>query len=492
MAAWAALLAVVLALSCARERRLLAADAAVGVNWGTLSSHRAPPAVVVDLLRANRIGKVKLFDADAGVLRALARSGIEVMVGLTNGELAGIAGSPAAADAWVAQNVSRYVGRGGGVDIRYIAVGNEPFLTSYQGQFLSYVIPAMTNIQQSLVKANLASYVKLVVPCNADAYEGAVPSQGVFRTELTQIMTQLAAYLSSNGAPFVVNIYPFLSLYQNSDFPEDYAFFEGSTHPLVDGSNVYYNAFDGNFDTLISALGKLGYGQLPIAIGEVGWPTQGAPSANLTAARAFNQGLINRIMSNKGTPLRPGVPPSDVYLFGHLDEEQKSVLPGNFERHWGIFSFDGQAKYPLNLGLGNRVLRNAKEVPYLPSRWCVANPAQSLDKASTHLKLACDMADCTTLYYGGSCNGIGEKGNVSFAFNSYYQMQKQDAKSCDFDGHGMITFLDPSMGECRFLVGIDDSKSSAAASCGHCCGVLCGVSIFTLWVFLYLRMMGSA
>ena len=153
----------------------------------------------------------------------------------------------------------------------------------------------MTNIQQSLVKANLASYVKLVVPCNADAYEGAVPSQGVFRTELTQIMTQLAAYLSSNGAPFVVNIYPFLSLYQNSDFPEDYAFFEGSTHPLVDGSNVYYNAFDGNFDTLISALGKLGYGQLPIAIGEVGWPTQGAPSANLTAARTFNQGLINRI-----------------------------------------------------------------------------------------------------------------------------------------------------------------------------------------------------
>lgn len=107
-------------------------------------------------------------------------------------------------------------------------MGNEPFLTSYQGQFLSYVIPAMANIQQSLVKANLASYVKLVVPCNADAYEGAVPSQGVFRTELTQIMTQLAAYLSSNGAPFVVNIYPFLSLYQNSDFPEDYAFFEGS------------------------------------------------------------------------------------------------------------------------------------------------------------------------------------------------------------------------------------------------------------------------
>jgi hypothetical protein len=112
MAARAALLAVLLALSCAAV-----AEAAVGVNWGTLSSHRAPPQVVVDLLRENRIGKVKLFDADAGVLRALARSGIQVMVGLTNGELASVAGSPAAADAWVSQNVSQYVGRGG-VDIR--------------------------------------------------------------------------------------------------------------------------------------------------------------------------------------------------------------------------------------------------------------------------------------------------------------------------------------------------------------------------------------
>ncbi|KAL5206196.1 hypothetical protein ABZP36_034405 [Zizania latifolia] len=487
MGACAVLLALLLALS-AQGRRFLAADAAVGVNWGTLSSHRVPPPVVVDLMRANRIGKVKLFDADPTVLRALPGSGIQVMVGITNDALAAIAGSAAAADAWVAQNVSRYVGRGG-VDIRYVAVGNEPFLTSYQGQFQSYVIPAMINIQQSLVRANLANYVKLVVPCNADAYQSAsVPSQGVFRVELTQIMTQLAAFLSSSGAPFVVNIYPFLSLYQSSDFPQDYAFFEGSTHPVVDGPNTYYNAFDGNFDTLVAALSKIGYGQLPIAIGEVGWPTDGASSANLTAARAFNQGLINRVMNNKGTPLRPGVPPADVYLFSLFDEEQKSILPGNFERHWGIFSFDGQAKYPLNLGLGNPVLKNAKEVPYLPSRWCIANPVQNLDSVANHLKLACSLADCTRLYNGGSCNGIGEKGNVSYAFNSYYQLQKQDAKSCDFDGLGMITYLDPSMGDCHFLVGIDDSRSSAVSSCG--CRACCVVWFLFFWVFMYLRMMG--
>jgi Glycosyl hydrolases family 17/X8 domain len=347
----------------------------------------------------------------------------------------------------------------------------------------------MSNIQQSLMKVNLAGYVKLVVPCNADAYQSpSLPSQGAFRADLTQLMTQLITFLNSNGSPFVVNIYPFLSLYQSSDFPQDYAFFEGSTHPVADGPNVYYNAFDGNYDTLVAALNKLGFGQMPIAIGEVGWPTEGAPSANLSASRAFNQGLISHVLSNKGTPLRPGAPPLDVYLFSLFDEEQKTILPGNFERHWGIFSFDGQAKYPLNLGLGNGALKNAKDVNYLPSRWCVANPYKDLDQAANHIKLACDLADCTTLYYGGSCNAIGEKGNISYAFNSYYQLQKQEAGSCDFDGMGMITYLDPSVGDCRFLVGVDDAVNAGFRTCSGTFGIW----VFALfWVFVYFCTCGS-
>lgn len=462
---------------------LLPVEGSIGVNWGLLSTHRMPPSVVVDLMKDNRIGKVKLFDASPAVLRALMGSGIEVMVGIPNEMLGLLSSSPASSDLWVGQNVSRYVVKGG-VNIRYIAVGNEPFLTSYQGQFQSFVVPAMLNLQQSLAKANLAGYIKLVVPCNADAYEGSLPSQGVFRPELTQIMTQLVSFLASNGSPFIVNIYPFLSFYQSPDFPLDYAFFEGSFHPVVDGQNTYYNAFDGNFDTLVAALNRIGYGQMPIVIGEVGWPSDGAFSANLSAARTFNQGLVNHVLSNKGTPLRPGVPPVDVYLFSLLDEEQKSTLPGNFERHWGIFSFDGQAKYPLNLG--NGVLKNARNVEYLPSRWCVTNPFRDLTDVSNHTKLACSVADCTTLYYGGLCNAIGDNGNISYAFNSYYQVQKQDERSCDFDGLGMITFLDPSIGDCRFLVGINDSSSSLNSRRS-----LRWWQVLILCVFMYHRILSS-
>lgn len=447
-------------------------ESGIGVNWGTVSHHRLSPSTVVDLLIDNNINKVKLFDADPSSLRALMGSGIEVMLGIPNELLSLISSSPAASDSWVSQNVSTYMVKGG-VNIKYVAVGNEPFLTNYAGQFQSYIMPALTNLQQSLAKANLAGTVKLVVPCNADAYESSLPSQGTFRPELSQIMTQLVSFLNSNGSPFVVNIYPFLSLYGNSDFPQDYAFFEGTTHAVTDGPNVYYNAFDGNYDTLVAALDKLGYGQMPIVIGEVGWPTDGAVSANLTAARAFNQGLINHVLSNNGTPLRPRVPPMDIYLFSLLDEGAKSVLPGNFERHWGIFSFDGQAKYRLNLGLGNRLLKNAKNVEYLPSRWCVADPSGDLSGVANHFKLACTVADCSTLNYGGSCNGIGAKANISYAFNSYYQIQQQNSQSCDFDGLGMVTFLDPSIGECRFLVGVTERTSL-------------GLSLHSGWVIVWL------
>ncbi|KAG2688726.1 hypothetical protein I3843_09G108900 [Carya illinoinensis] len=344
-------------------------------------------------------------------------------------------------------------------------------------------MPALLNLEQSLAKVNLASYIKLVVPCNADAYESSIPSQGAFRPELTEIMTQLVSFLNSNGSPFVVNIYPFLSLYGNSDFPQEYAFFEGTTHAVTDGPNVYYNAFDGNFDTLVAALSKIGYGQMPIIIGEVGWPTDGAIGANLTAARFFNQGLINHVVSNKGTPLRPGVPPMDIYLFSLLDEGAKSILPGTFERHWGIFSFDGQAKYPLNLGMANRLLKNARNVQYLPSRWCVANPSTDFSAVTNHMKLACSVADCTTLNYGGSCNGIGAKGNISYAFNSYYQLQLQNSQSCDFDGLGMVTFLDPSVGDCRFLVGVTDVSSSSFRLVRRW-AIPWGLIMWGFWVFV--------
>lgn len=96
---------------------LSVAESAIGVNWGTISFHKLNPSTGVDLLKDNKIQKVKLFEADPLVLRALMGSGIQVMVGIPNEILAALSSSPAAVDLWVRQNVSAYVGKGG-ADIR--------------------------------------------------------------------------------------------------------------------------------------------------------------------------------------------------------------------------------------------------------------------------------------------------------------------------------------------------------------------------------------
>lgn len=96
----------------------LKAESAVGVNWGTISFHRLKPSTVVDLLKDNKVQKVKLFEAEPDVMKALMGSGIQVMVGVPNEMLAALSSSTVASDLWVRQNVSRYMGKVG-IDIRY-------------------------------------------------------------------------------------------------------------------------------------------------------------------------------------------------------------------------------------------------------------------------------------------------------------------------------------------------------------------------------------
>lgn len=71
----------------------------VGVCWGMKGSNLMQPPDVVRLLKHNCIKMVRLYDADAGALRALANTGIKVGVSLPNGNLVD-AGSMSYARQW--------------------------------------------------------------------------------------------------------------------------------------------------------------------------------------------------------------------------------------------------------------------------------------------------------------------------------------------------------------------------------------------------------
>ncbi|XP_013744444.1 glucan endo-1,3-beta-glucosidase 8-like [Brassica napus] len=434
----------------------------LGVNWGTMATHKLPPKTVVQMLKDNNINKVKLFDADETTMGALAGSGLEVMVAIPNDQLK-VMGSYDRAKDWVRKNVTRY-NFNGGVNITFVAVGNEPFLKSYNGTFINLTFPALQNIQNALNEAGLGNTVKATVPLNADVYDSPVsdpvPSAGRFRPDILGQMTQIVDFLGKNNAPITINIYPFLSLYGNDDFPINYAFFDGA-QPIDDHGVSYTNVFDANFDTLVSSLKAVGHGDMPIIVGEVGWPTEGDKHANNGEAYRFYNGLLPRLGTNKGTPLRPTY--IEVYLFGLLDEDAKSIAPGAFERHWGLFRFDGQPKFPLDLsGQGqNKLLIGARNVTYLPNKWCMFNPnAKDLTKLAQNIDFACTFSDCTALGYGSSCNGLDANGNASYAFNMYFQVKNQDEEACIFQGLATVTTQNISQGQCDFPVQIVASSSS--------------------------------
>ncbi|KAJ4793127.1 hypothetical protein LUZ62_044373 [Rhynchospora pubera] len=440
---------------------------AVGVNWGLDSSNPLPPSKVVnELLLPNGVTRVKLPDADPGVLQSLSGSGIGVIVGIRNDMLRNLSQSKKAAASWVHDNVTRYFsdnGAGSGVRIDYIAVGDEPFLLSYGQQYQPHVINAATNIGIALKAAKLSDRIKLIIPCSSDVYQtnSSRPSKAQFRPDLNTTMVDLLSFLSNHSSPFVLNMNLFSSFQHNKNLSLDFHLFQLTSKPLTDGHSKYDNYFDLSIDSLVSSLSKAGFSGMEIMVGKVGWPTDGALNATSANAQIFMQGLFDHLKAKAGSPLRPKRPPTEIYLFTLLDENQFIITTGNFERHYGIFTFDGQAKYNMDLGQGSRPLNNVHEVNYLDQKWCVVNNNKDLSNVTASVSQACASADCSSLSPGGSCAGIGWPVNVSYAFNNYFQANGQSQEGCDFNGLGLITTVDPSVGDCRFVIGLRTSGSNS-------------------------------
>ncbi|XP_047326544.1 glucan endo-1,3-beta-glucosidase 8-like [Impatiens glandulifera] len=450
----------------------------LGVNFGTQASHTLLPTILVKLLKDNGINKIKLFDADSWYLNAFAGTGIEVMPGIPNLELKRLSGDYDQAKSWVKHNITTHL-YDGGVKIKYVTVGNEPFLTSYNGSYLKTTLPAIQNIQRALDEAGHGN-IKATTPLNADVYGGSVPSEGDFRSDIKPLMLDLVKYLNSVHSPFLVNIYPFLSLYQQgATFPIDFAMFDGNAQGINDQGRHYDNMLDANLDTLAWSLKKAGASNMKIIIGEIGWPTDGDIHANISLAKRFYSGFFKKMAANKGTFERPGS--LDYYLFGLIDEDMKSIAPGTFERHWGMFYYDGKPKYEMDMtggqGNGPKSLVGAKGVLYQDKSWCVFNlEAKDLSQVADSIEYACVNGDCTSLEYGSTCNKIGKNGNISYAFNMYYQMNDQSVEACDFNGLATMTTLDPSEGTCKFIIQIQ----SGGKRCVHYHGLNTVVGVLLL------------
>ncbi|XP_059639612.1 glucan endo-1,3-beta-glucosidase 8-like [Cornus florida] len=424
----------------------------IGVNWGAQTTNYIVPSAVVSMLLENGIDKVKLSDANPAVVASLAGTGIEVMVSLQNAELPKFNGKAENAREWVRQYVAKPV-KEGSVNIKYVSVGNDPFSKRFNNNtFIQNALPALEGIQKALNEAGVGDKIKATIPFDAEVCKSETkgPSGGVFRPDIKDLMVQIVHFLNNNNSPFFLNMSPFLSVYENPVSFLNFSFFDGNASAITDNKTTYTNAFDVVYDTVVSALSKAGVPDLKLVVAEIGWPTDGDINANVKNAKRFYDGLVKKVSGNKaGTPLRPGT--IDAYAYTILDENNRSIARGPFEKHWGLFTYDGKPKFSFDFTGKGREPEAIKGVVFMPSRWCVVNnETKDRKDLEEKFKLACSKSDCTSLGYGSSCNNLDFQGNVSYAFNMFYQMHGQNL--CTEKLGGVVVLDDPSKGECVFPI----------------------------------------
>ncbi|XP_044979519.1 glucan endo-1,3-beta-glucosidase 7 [Hordeum vulgare subsp. vulgare] len=433
----------------------------IGVNYGEVADNLPPPDATAKLLKSTAITKVRLYGVDAGLIRALAGTGVSLVLGVANGDIPAIAADPNAASGWLAANVLPFVPAS---SISVVAVGNE-VLESGDAALAAALLPAMQNLRAAAVAAGgaAAGIGFSTVNTMAVLAQSDPPSAGAFRADAAAQLQQILGFLSRTGAPFMVNPYPYFA-YQSDPRPDTLAFclFQPNAGRVDAGSRIRYaNMFDAQVDAVKSALGRAGYGAVDIVVAETGWPTKGDPAeagATVDNARAYVSNLVAHLGSGAGTPLMPGRP-VDTYLFALYDEDLK---PGPAsERAFGLYHTDLTMAYDAGLTSSGSGAATTPTTPTTPSKgsgsgWCVASAGATEAQLQTDMDYACSQVgvDCGAIQPGGACfepNTV--RAHAAYAMNQLYQAAGSHPWNCDFRQSATLTSTNPSYGSCVFTGG---------------------------------------
>ena len=432
----------------------------VGINYGTIGNNLPSPHESIKHIRSMKASRVKLYDCNPEILKALSGTRIQVSIMVRNDEISSIASSQTIADQWVEANVLAYYPK---TLIRIILVGNE--VLSYNDQKMwCDLVPAMRKIHHSLIAHNITN-IKVGTPFAMDIMHSTFPpSSGTFRPDITAtVMLPLLKFLKGTHSFFFIDVYPYFPWSADpNNIHIDQALLKETFH-YTDHVNglIYTNLLDQMLDSLIFAMTKLGYPDIRLSIAETGWPTAGDANqhgANVHFAATYNQNLVKKIAAKPaiGTPARPGMV-IPTFIFALYNENQKSG-PGT-ERNWGLLHADGTPVYNIDLS-GKQAAFSSNFVLPVPvgnhnvthrhrgEAWCVAKAEVDLNALHSALSFACGLCEtCGALAPGRECHVPGSNSltlHASFAFSSYFAKFHNLGATCDFNGLATLTTNNPS------------------------------------------------
>ncbi|XP_021900795.1 glucan endo-1,3-beta-glucosidase 7 [Carica papaya] len=434
----------------------------IGVNYGQVADNLPPTSATVKLLQSTTIQKVRLYGSDPAVIKALANTGIGIVIGAANGAIPALASDLNFAKNWVNTNVAPFYPAS---KIILITVGNE-VMTSGDQNLMNQLLPAMQNMQNALDSVSLGGKIKVsTVHSMAVLKQSEPPSSGSFDPSFADVMKGLLGFNKNTGSPFAINPYPYFA-YRSDPRPETLAFclFQPNAGRFDSNTKInYMNMFDAQVDAVHSALSSMGFKDVEIVVAETGWPYKGDSNEvgpSVENAKAYNGNLIAHLRSMAGTPLMPGKP-VDTYLFALYDEDLK---PGpTSERAFGLFKPDLTMTYDVGLMTkgGSSQTPASPKAPTNPSPspknpvWCVPKADVSNAQLQANLDYVCGRGlDCSPIQPGGACfepNTIAS--HAAFAMNLLYQTAGRNPWDCDFSQTATLSSNNPSYDGCSYPAG---------------------------------------
>ncbi|KAJ3680795.1 hypothetical protein LUZ60_015284 [Juncus effusus] len=426
----------------------------IGVNYGANADDLPPPATVAAFLRDKTyITRVKLFDSNPDFIKAFANiSTISLAITTLNSDIPSLA-TPAGASQWISDHVLPFVPA---TNIDLLLVGNE-VLATMDKTLIVRLVPAMKCLSDALAKAGY-SHIRVSTPHSLGILSASEPpSTGRFRRGYDRaIFTPMLNFHRKTKTPFMVNPYPYFGY---NDRTLNYALFRPNSGVFDPATNINYTSmFSAQLDAVYSAMQKLNFSDVGIAVGETGWPTAAEPGqagVSVADAEAFNGNLIRMVNSGLGTPLMPNRT-FETYIFSLFNEDLK---PGPIaERNFGLFKPDMTPVYDVGLLKDPTVEpgRAPSSAPTpsgsgspstsKPGNWCVPKSNTDPDSLQNNINYACQYIDCKPIQTGGKCFQPDTlMAHAAYAMNDYYQKNGKHSYDCDFSGSGVTTTTDPKI-----------------------------------------------
>ncbi|KAG6434237.1 hypothetical protein SASPL_105860 [Salvia splendens] len=362
-----------------------------------------------------------MFDANPDILRAFANTGILVAITLPNGEIPSLT-DPKSAGRWVTDHIKPFYPD---THINYLLVGNEEGISDI----------AVTTAH-SLAIPEPSDLLSITTTC---------PGWDV------GVLAPMLDFHRQTKTPFMVNPYPyFMYSPEKADmalFRPNKGFFDKYTR------RTYGNLFDFLLDSVYTAMKKLRYADVEIAVGETGWASLGEvfeqPKCSVPNAADYNGGLVKHFEAGKGTPLMPKKR-FVTYIFALFNENRKTGSLA--EKNFGLFRPDFSPVYDVGImrpgGAPNKPIK-----VQVGKKYCVPKSDASDAALESNINYVCSQGvDCAPIKPGGSCFKPDTlKAHASYLMNAYYHAKGLHDFNCDFSGSAVIISTDPSNASCKYV-----------------------------------------